>query len=69
MTQQPGTPRNPVKDVRMALDLSQEQMARELGCSQSTVGRCEQARAMPHKPAVLAKLLFMAKQAGIEIEI
>jgi DNA-binding transcriptional regulator YiaG len=68
MTEQSGTTRNPVKEVREALDLDHEQIAHELGCAQSRVWEWEQKGTLPSKPYVLANLLRLAKQAGIEIE-
>jgi transcriptional regulator with XRE-family HTH domain len=68
MTEQPGTTRNLVKEVRLALGLSQEQMAHKLGCSQSTVWRCERTGTVPHDVAVVAALHSMAGRAGLEIE-
>ena len=69
MTQQPGTPRNPVREVRQALGLSQQQMAVELGCNQSVLWNWEQAGTLPRKAAYLAELRLLAKQAGIDIEL
>ena len=62
-------PRNPVKEVRQALGLSQDELAHEIGCSQGAVAVWERNGTLPSKPYVLANLLRMAKQAGIDIEL
>jgi transcriptional regulator with XRE-family HTH domain len=59
---------NPVKDVRKALDLTQEEMARRLGCSKTSERRFEYTATLPRVTAVLANLRKLAKQAGVEIE-
>ena len=69
MPEQPSTPRNPVKEVRQALGMSQDELAHELGCSQGRVSQWERDGALPIKPYVLANLLRLAKQGGIEIEL
>ena len=63
MSDQPGTPRNPVKEVRQALGLSQEQMAQLLGCNPKTVSSWERKGTLPSNPDILAKLRKMTKQA------
>ena len=68
MTEQPGTPRNPVKEVRQALDFSRHQMAGELGCMQTLVWYWEEEALLPRQRAVMNNLRKLAKQAGIQIE-
>jgi transcriptional regulator with XRE-family HTH domain len=68
MNEQPATPRNPVKEVRQALGFSYHEMAVELGCAQSRVWEWEYNGTLPSKPYVLANLLRLAKQVGIDIE-
>ena len=58
---------NPMKDVREAHKLTQEEMAKKLACSVSTIYRCEASGRLPI-PAVANNLRRMARQKGIEIE-
>jgi len=58
---------NPVKDVRTALELTQEEMAQRLGCSITSERRFEYTSAIPRTKAVLANLQKLAKQAGVQI--
>jgi DNA-binding transcriptional regulator YiaG len=60
--------RNPFKEVRQALELSQEQMALNLGCSESMVWRYEGSGKIPQATAVHERLMKLARQVGIEIE-
>jgi DNA-binding XRE family transcriptional regulator len=60
--------RNPMKDVRLALGITQGEMAKRLQSSAMTVRRCEYERRLPGTVAVLANLRKMAKQAGVTIE-
>lgn len=69
MSQQPGTPCHPVKEVRQALGISQDELAHELGCSQANIYRWEQKGSLRSEPYVLAKLVFLAKLARIAIEL
>ena len=69
MTEQPATTRNPVKAVRQALGLTQLEMAFEFGFVQNAVWHWEKKGSLPLKPAALTRLLFLAKKAGLEIEI
>lgn len=69
MTEQPATTRHPVKAVRQALGLTQLEMACELGCVQNAVWHWEKKGSLPLKPAALTRLLFLAKQVGVEIEL
>ncbi len=59
---------NAVKDIRVALKLTQKQMAAKLGCSAMTVRRSEYDQALPRTAAVMANLRKLAKQAGVEID-
>lgn len=59
------------KDIRIRLELSQEDLARELGVSYSTVNRWENGQ---HRPSKMAKNLFdsfcarMIKQGKLHLE-
>jgi DNA-binding transcriptional regulator YiaG len=72
MNEQPDSTRNPVKnpvkDVRQALGLSQDQMAAKLRCCHSTVCRWELKGTLPTRGDILLKLRWLAEKAGIEIE-
>jgi transcriptional regulator with XRE-family HTH domain len=59
---------NPVREVRAALKLSQEDMAQRLGCSISSERRFEYTATLPRVKAVRERLTKLAKQVGIEIE-
>jgi DNA-binding XRE family transcriptional regulator len=65
MTNEPNGKENPVKAVRLALGLTQEEMAQRLGCSSMTARRCEYEERVPTTRAVLANLAALAKEAGI----
>jgi DNA-binding transcriptional regulator YiaG len=69
MSEHGDTKRNPVREVRQALGLSQEHMAVKLGCTQGAVQVWEEKCTLPRKPAYLAQLLFLAARAGMEIEL
>ncbi len=70
----PGRPKGvmaPTSDavlkVRQALNLTQPEMARELGCSFSGVQRLERLSRLPNSAAVRASLMRLAKKAGVEV--
>ncbi len=61
--------RNPMKEVRRVLNLTQEQMAERLHCSTTSVRRWEQMGPLPQRNQIaLAELRQMARQTGIENE-
>jgi len=60
---------SPVREVRKALKLTQEQMARELGCSYASARRFESDGTLPKVVAVRERFEKMAKKAGFEIEV
>lgn len=57
-----------LKDMRQALGLTQEQMARELQCSINTVRRCEYDGRLPKNEAVLGNLRRILAAAGLETD-
>ncbi len=59
---------SPVREVRLALGLTQEQLAKKMGCSLSSERRFEYDGTMPTVGAVLANFKRLAKQAGVVIE-
>ncbi len=61
-------PHNPVKEIRLALGLTQAQMAERLGCSKMTERRCEYNATLPQTRAVLDRLHALAREAGISID-
>jgi DNA-binding transcriptional regulator YiaG len=58
---------NPVREIRTALKLSQEDMAQRLGCSISSERRFEYTGTIPRNKAVLVNLHRLAKQAGVQL--
>jgi len=60
--------KNPVKEIRAALGLTQEEMAQRLGCSLTSQRRFEYQRTLPKVKAVAGNLRKLAKQAGVELE-
>lgn len=60
--------RNPVKEVRLALELTQEQMADKLRTSLMTARRCEYEKRLPGTRAARENFFKLARQAGIEFE-
>ena len=56
-----------VKDLRNKRGLTQEQLAREIGVSFSTVNVWENGHRQP-QPYLAKRLLEMAQQAGLSIE-
>lgn len=58
-----------VARVQEALGISQEQLAREIGCSLNAVRLMKQEGRLPAKPEVLKKFQTLARRAGVEIEI
>jgi transcriptional regulator with XRE-family HTH domain len=60
---------SPIREVRKALGLTQEKMARELGCSYASARRFESDGTLPKVAAVRERFEKMAKKAGVEIEV
>jgi predicted transcriptional regulator len=58
----------PVRVVRDALGITQEEMARRMGCSISSERRFEYDRSIPTVTAVKENFRKLAKQAGVEVE-
>jgi transcriptional regulator with XRE-family HTH domain len=69
MNEHGDTKRNPVKEVRQALGLSQKEIAREIGCGEHLVRFWESMGTLPHREKSLNKLRELAKRAGIKIEL
>lgn len=59
---------NPVKSVRAALGLTQEDMAAKMGCSITSQRRFEYDGTLPKVKAMLGNFRKLAKQAGVEID-
>ncbi len=55
---------NPVKAVREALKLTQEEMAERMGCGHTTERRCEYEARLPKTRAVLANFRKLERQAA-----
>jgi DNA-binding transcriptional regulator YiaG len=62
------SPRNFMKEVRTALGLTQEEFARQLCSSLSTVTKCEAQARMPRTHATRANFEQLAKRAGISLD-
>jgi transcriptional regulator with XRE-family HTH domain len=58
---------SPVKAVRLALNMTQEEMALQMGCSINTQRRCEYDGRLPSTRAVLDNFRKLAKKAGIKV--
>lgn len=58
---------NPVLLVRNALGYTQEQMARLLKCSLSTVRNLEREQRLPQTEAVRANLQELARRAKVQL--
>jgi len=58
----------PVKQIRLALGITQEEMARRMECSISSARRFEQVGGLPRVAAMRSNLKRLAKQARIEVE-
>jgi transcriptional regulator with XRE-family HTH domain len=54
--------------VRAAMSLTQEDFARELGCSTSTVAKMEREKRTPGTRALKDNLSRLAKRAGVSLE-
>lgn len=61
--------RSAVKETRLALGFTQEQMAREMGCSYASARRFEYTGAVPRVEAVRERFYKLAKKAGVSIEV
>jgi transcriptional regulator with XRE-family HTH domain len=55
-----------VRRVRDAHGLTQEELAREIGCSTASVAKLEQERRIPKNAAVRANLVRLADAKGVE---
>lgn len=58
---------NPMRAVRSALGLTQEEMAREIKCSWATIRNCERDAKLPRGEALRANFNALAKRAKIEV--
>ncbi|HEX8833966.1 MAG TPA: helix-turn-helix transcriptional regulator [Abditibacteriaceae bacterium] len=61
-------PRNLMREVRNALDLTQEEMARELRSSVSTVAKCEAESRLPRTHATRDNFNKLAERAKISLD-
>jgi DNA-binding transcriptional regulator YiaG len=52
--------RGPVYEIRVALQMTQQQLADEIGCGIATVQRCEATGTLPNSRAVQSKLHELA---------
>ena len=59
---------NPMRDVRLALGLTQEEMAVRLGVGYTTVRRCEYEKRVPGTIAGRRAFEQLAREAGIKID-
>jgi len=59
---------NIVKDTRLALELTQMEMADKIGVSFATERRCEYEARLPTSRAAVANLRKLAARAGVEME-
>jgi len=57
-----------VRRVRAALDMSQEQLAREMNCSMSAIRTMERENRLPGQAALLAAFKRLAKRANVDLE-
>lgn len=71
----PGRPKRPappktdaVRRVRQAMEKTQEEFAREIGCSVASVSKMEQDERLPGSIALRNAFLKVAKRAGVSIE-
>lgn len=56
---------NHLKPIRLRLEMTQQAMATNLGCTQSNVGHYERGQTMP--PEVARKLIQIAQARGLQI--
>ena len=61
--------KSPVKAVREALGLTQEEMPAKLGCSITSERRFEYDATLPKVKAVLGNFRKLTQQAGVEVEV
>ncbi|RYZ74054.1 MAG: XRE family transcriptional regulator [Proteobacteria bacterium] len=61
-------PSDAVSRVRASLGLTQEEFARELGCSLSNVAKMEGEKRTPGTRALKDNLVRLAKRAGLNID-
>jgi len=60
--------RNPVREVREALGLTQEKMADAMRTSLMTARRCEYEKRLPGTRAAREEFFRLAKKAGVKVE-
>ncbi len=60
---------SPVREVRLALGLTQEQLAKKMGCSLSSERRFEYSGTTPTVGAVLANFRRLAAKAGVSLDV
>lgn len=65
-------PTDAVRRVRLALNngagLTQEELAREMGCSVAAVAKMEQGQRLPGSIALRTAFAKVAKRAGVSLE-
>jgi len=59
---------NPVRETRLALKLTQEQMCKKMGCGITSERRFEYNATLPTNAAVLANFKRLATKAGVSLE-
>ena len=63
----PAPHSNSVRLIRLRLGLTQENFAREIGCTTATVRKAEFNRKLFAHPGYMNRLLALAQRAGLEI--
>jgi type I restriction enzyme M protein len=56
---------NLIREIRKALDTSQEGLARRVGVAYNTVNRWEKGKSLPKSTPIIEKILELAREAGI----
>jgi DNA-binding transcriptional regulator YiaG len=56
---------NLIREIREALDTSQEGFARKVGVAYNTVNRWEKGKSLPKSTPIIEKILELAREAGI----
>jgi DNA-binding transcriptional regulator YiaG len=56
-----------VKTIRLELEMTQEDFAREIGCTTSAVRKAEANRKLFADPDYMEKLKVLAKDAGVNL--
>ena len=67
MSDETTEPFNPMRAVRHALGMTQEEMAQEIKCSWATIRNSERDARLPRSKALRANFALLAKRAGIEM--